>query len=309
MDRDRPAAGYTRDDRCVAIVIGEAATCRDALAAIALIGGRSLSRIGWDAVADDLIAPAVRAILLVEAEGIGDAVLDQTLPRIDAFAAALEMPVIVSFAQSQIDVVAAHLLGRHVQLLCAPSMAERVAALAVAAELSGPPSLSDPWRESEGARLQRLNEEVARIADILARLTRDEPLDDVEDRRRRFDAGPIAGAAIDPVEIRRMIRARRLRDQFLGGGLFEDPAWDMLLDLFAAELEQNRVSVSSLCIAAAVAPTTALRWISKLSEQGLFVRQPDPQDRRRAFMALSTRTSEAMRGYMAASRRVDLGMV
>ena len=31
----------------------------------------------------------------------------------------------------------------------------------------------------------------------------------------------------------------------------------MLLDLFAAELEGNRVSVSSLCIAAGVAPTTA----------------------------------------------------
>ena len=59
----------------------------------------------------------------------------------------------------------------------------------------------------------------------------------------------------------------------------------MLLDLYAAELEGAQVSVSSLCIAAAVAPTTALRWIGRMTEAGLFVRQPDPFDRRRAFLA------------------------
>ena len=99
-----------------------------------------------------------------------------------------------------------------------------------------------------------------------------------------------------------------MRDQFFAPGLFEDPAWDMLLDLFAAELERTRVSVSSLCIAAAVAPTTALRWIAKMTETELFVRQPDPMDRRRAFMALSGHASQAMRRYMAAVRRTDLGM-
>ena len=43
----------------------------------------------------------------------------------------------------------------------------------------------------------------------------------------------------------------------------------VLLDLFAAELEGNRVSVSSLCIAAGVAPTTALRWIARMTDMGL----------------------------------------
>lgn len=305
MDPDGPTPGYTRDERCVVLLIGEAATCGDARTAIDLIGGRLLAQLDWAAAADGPVAPAAAPILMIEAEGVDDTLLDRALPRLDAFASALELPVIVAFAESQIDVVAAALLGRHVQLLCAPSMAERVAALAVAAELAGPPSLSDTWRESEATRLQRLNEEVARIADILARLTRDEPPTDVEDRRRTFDPGPMAAAPADPQEIRRTIRARRLRDQFFGSRLFEDPAWDMLLDLYAAELERNRVSVSSLCIAAAVAPTTALRWISKMSDAGLFVRQPDPHDRRRAFMALSAQASEAMRGYMAAARRAE----
>ena len=116
-------------------------------------------------------------------------------------------------------------------------------------------------------------------------------------------AGERDDSAIAPTEIRRAIRARRLRDQFFGGGLFEDPAWDMLLDLFAAELEGNRVSVSSLCIAAGVAPTTALRWIARMTDMGLFVRHPDPVDRRRAFMTLSPRASEAMRAYLVAARK------
>jgi hypothetical protein len=40
--------------------------------------------------------------------------------------------------------------------------------------------------------------------------------------------------------------------------LFADPGWDILLDLYAARQEGKQVSVSSLCIAAAVPPTTAL---------------------------------------------------
>lgn len=308
-DRERPESGYAHDERCLAIVVGDAAICGDALEAVALIGGRVQAQIGWPTVAERLTGVAGAPVLIIEAEGVDDAILDAALPRIDAFASALDLPVIVAFAERQIDLIAAHLLGRHVQLLCAPSMADRVAALAVAIELAGPPPLSDTWRESEAIRLQRLNEEVARIADILARLTRNEPPGDIEDRHGRFDAGPATtDVPIDPQDIRRAIRTRRLRDQFFAGGLFEDPAWDMLLDLYAAELERTRVSVSSLCIAAAVAPTTALRWIGKMSEAGLFVRQPDPDDRRRAFMALSAQASDAMRAYVAASRRADLGI-
>lgn len=310
---DGDAADYTRIDRCTAIVMGRPALCGEALTAIELIGGRVLAQLDWPVLAERLAGcTATARIIVVEAEGIDDTVLDIALPRIDAYASALDLPVIVAFADDQIDLVAAHLLGRQVQLLCAPTMADRVAALAVAAKLSGASRLDDSWRESEAARLQRLNQEVARIADILARLTRDEA-PEVEDRRRSYDAGPaVAGpvpsAVIDPQEIRRAIRSRRLRDQFFGAGLFEDPAWDMLLDLFAAELEHSRVSVSSLCIAAAVAPTTALRWISKMTEAELFVRQPDPQDRRRAFMALSPRASESMRSYVAAARRAQLAI-
>ena len=73
----------------------------------------------------------------------------------------------------------------------------------------------------------------------------------------------------------------------------------MLLDLLQAELAQHRVPVSSLCIAAAVPATTALRWIKSMTDSGLFVRRADPHDGRRVFVELSPGASAAMRGYFA----------
>jgi hypothetical protein len=84
------------------------------------------------------------------------------------------------------------------------------------------------------------------------------------------------------------IRLRRRRDTIFGNGLFADPAWDMLLDLFLARERGLRpVSTSSLCIAAAVPATTALRWIDILVRRGLLSRHADPKDRRRVFIRLT----------------------
>ena len=107
-----------------------------------------------------------------------------------------------------------------------------------------------------------------------------------------------------------MIAVRHKRHELFGNfgdeTLFEDPAWDMLLDLYAAELEGKRVSVTSLCIAAGVAPTTALRWISKMTEMALLIRHPDLDDRRRAFMTLSPPASEAMRAGTSSGEALRL---
>ncbi|OHD01399.1 MAG: transcriptional regulator [Sphingomonadales bacterium RIFCSPLOWO2_12_FULL_63_15] len=109
---------------------------------------------------------------------------------------------------------------------------------------------------------------------------------------------------ISATQVRDLLRARRIRADFLPGDLFADPAWDMLLDLLAARLEQERVSVSSLCIAAAVPPTTALRWIRTLTAKGLVERQADPQDGRRIFIALAQDAADAMIRWFGASRRL-----
>ncbi len=102
-----------------------------------------------------------------------------------------------------------------------------------------------------------------------------------------------------PRLIRRILRQRQMRGKFFDPHLFADPAWDMMLDLAAARAEHRQVSVTSLCIASGVPPTTALRWIGQMVEQGLFVRVGDQSDRRRAFIALSDQSADAMARYFA----------
>ena len=99
------------------------------------------------------------------------------------------------------------------------------------------------------------------------------------------------------------LRARRLRDRFFRGDLFADPAWDMLLDLTAARVEHTRVSVTSLCIASGVPPTTALRWIGQMTEAGLLERVEDETDRRRVFIRLSADAAERMEACLSALLR------
>ncbi len=276
----------------------------DRLAVAIDVIGWALVRIDWDQPRAPFATPQVVA---VEVSGVPHATLRTILPDIAGWASDCGATLVVALTTGQIDLVATVTLGGMSTLLVDPDVADCAAALTIAGERSRlPAGVADIGRESDTARFHRLNTEVARIADTLARLTRAEDRDDqppiVGDRTTRFGAAPPL-VAPTASEVRRSIRARRMRDQFFGSGYFEDPGWDMLLDLYAAELEGTQVSVSSLCIAAAVAPTTALRWIGRLSDAGLFERRPDPLDRRRAYMALSLRASEAMQGYMAAVHR------
>jgi hypothetical protein len=102
---------------------------------------------------------------------------------------------------------------------------------------------------------------------------------------------------------RAYLRHRRVREQ-LFPEMFADPAWDLLLDLYAAAIEGRRVSVSSACIAAAVPPTTALRWIGILENQRLVVRIADPADRRCTHLQLSAEAETAVGKWLQGLCRI-----
>lgn len=131
-------------------------------------------------------------------------------------------------------------------------------------------------------QLELLRRDAERVALALAELAASRSADAPVPR-------PVTAA-----RIRAHIKARRLRERFFGPDLFADPAWDMLLDLAAARMEGRPVSVSSLCIAAAVPTTTALRWIKTMIDRGLFVRAADPEDARRAFIGLEAGAAVAL---------------
>lgn len=88
-----------------------------------------------------------------------------------------------------------------------------------------------------------------------------------------------------------------MRSRFLNAELFKDPAWDMLLQLYADSISGQRSSVTSLCIASGSPSTTALRWLNTLISEGLVIRRPDPLDARRVFVGLSQEGAAAMERY------------
>jgi CheY-like chemotaxis protein len=214
-------------------------------------------------------------------------------------------PSVVILPPALIDVAAACGWHTDVALLCAPSRFEQAAAIGTAlAERRM--VLSDVNSDDVTPRLRQLSEEVGRIARALASLGGEEQVASL--MPVRGDMAPaerrVNDAIIDAVQVRSMIRARRLRELYFAGDLFADPAWDMLLDLMAARLERRQVAVSSLCIAAAVPPTTALRWIKLLTDQGLLVRIADPSDGRRVFIELADQAADGMMNYLAAAHRL-----
>ncbi len=94
--------------------------------------------------------------------------------------------------------------------------------------------------------------------------------------------------------VSRMIRAREKRAAVFSPNLFSDPAWDIMLTLFLAQLRQRRMAASDLSSATAVPLTTTHRWIDTLEQKGWLRRSPDPLDQRRVFVQLSERGSAAM---------------
>ena len=147
--------------------------------------------------------------------------------------------------------------------------------------------------DPKAERLLELSDEVNRIAGTLARLS-------VTPSAAAAPADePAMETDLSPNTVNAIIRARRLRSRYFPDDLFADPAWDMLLDLLYAELAHHRVSVSSLCVAASVPATTALRWLSTLVKRGLVVRRNDPHDARRVFVELAPDASAALRRYFA----------
>lgn len=161
------------------------------------------------------------------------------------------------------------------------------------------------------AKLRHLSEEMARISRALQGLSRANgrhPMNIVVDSTSAQMLGSDASASeplIRADEIRALVRARRMREQYFGTGLFADPAWDILLDLFAAHLEGDEIAVSSLCIAAAVPPTTATRVIRMMTDRGLLQHADDPRDGRRIFVALTPATLARLNEYFEAIRGLD----
>ncbi len=276
---------------------------RDAIGtAISAAGGRISAALGLGEAVDRIADHAAPDGVFVDIRAATEAQAEHILDTIEEGARSQRFRSIALISPDRIDLAAARAGHRNVQLLCDPddaAIADAIAELLVQPSLE----LNDISADSHPAKLRQLSEEASRLARTLAALS-SRQAEGSGLFRGGIDDGDAAEPAIEAPTVRAIIRARRLRGQFLAKELFADPAWDMLLDLTAAQLEERAVSVSSLCIAAEVPATTALRWIRTLTDLGLFVRVADPRDRRKVYIQLSEPGFAAMLGYLAAMRRI-----
>ncbi|CAH0497089.1 winged helix DNA-binding protein [Novosphingobium sp. CECT 9465] len=94
---------------------------------------------------------------------------------------------------------------------------------------------------------------------------------------------------------------RRKRDAASGRrGLFGEPGWDILLDLYIAQQRQTDLQVSSVCLDSGVPSTTILRWIARLEDEGLVYRTADTADARRRYVRLTEQGRIMMQAVLAA---------
>ena len=317
-EAERIALGSIGDARPTTwIVADDLMRQGDAIAAAEAAGARVARRLSLATAPDQLADRPYGSLLMAELGDEPDAREDLLLDMIDAQAGDASLPAVMSFPLSAIDRVAARVGAPYATLLCQPRRSERVAAIELA-RVAQPLHFAEADTATEAMRLQRLADEVGRIARTLAGLAEfgGEPqVETVSDgligyrAETAIHARPAAAAVVRVEDIRSIIRLRRQRDRLFTGDMFADPAWDMMLDLMAARIERMRVAVSSLCIAAAVPATTALRWIKTLTDTGVFVRVADPTDRRRIFIELSEPAAKSVLQVLGDAKRTGAALV
>jgi hypothetical protein len=123
-------------------------------------------------------------------------------------------------------------------------------------------------------------------------------IDQIRERLARLSVDSADDAVLARL-VQEILRSRRLRERMFGSDLFGEPAWDILLELFGAQYSKEKMSVSGACYASAVPVTTALRWISKLENDGWVQRAIDPRDGRRHWLHLTEWGNARIRGFLS----------
>ncbi len=228
-------------------------------------GLRMAEALEIEDAADRIGRQAAASALWIELDGDFGDPLDHLLDQVRDDVDDGRYRAIVSARADHIDPLTAKFGSADVELLIDADDIERAAALSVALALRGDRyAVNDVASDKSAVRLRQLSDEVSRIAATLARLSTGPSQASRPVEAARSDDAP----AISAETVRAVIRARRLRARYFPEELFADPAWDMLLDLLQAEIAHLRVPVSSLCIAAAVPATTALRWLKAMTVPG-----------------------------------------
>lgn len=144
---------------------------------------------------------------------------------------------------------------------------------------------------------QDLGRELTRLAEKLLHVAKE--LDGASPRppvsaevRDMIDDAVLAAIA------RTIFRARERRQRQFSPRFLGEPGWDMLLELFIHRALEMPLSTKSLCLAAGVPRSTALRMMRQLEEEGLLQRSRSAEDKRIATVEMTPHGFSQMRIYV-----------
>ena len=145
---------------------------------------------------------------------------------------------------------------------------------------------------------------IARLANHLAQRlgerTTASDAETIDPRAREFEPRSLLRLAVEEY------RSRQRRRDYIRADFFGEPAWDMLLDLYAKTRVGSNVSVTSACIASGVPGTTALRYIGELQTSGYIVAIQDEIDQRRRWLKLTPLAVSSIERYLKAKASFEL---
>jgi DNA-binding MarR family transcriptional regulator len=93
------------------------------------------------------------------------------------------------------------------------------------------------------------------------------------------------------------LRLRKRRQLRFSASMFGEPAWELLLILYAND--GVRFTIKHLSDRAGLPPTTALRWIDVLVQQGFISRESHPTDMRKVMVELAEPGRSALDMYFS----------
>jgi DNA-binding MarR family transcriptional regulator len=114
---------------------------------------------------------------------------------------------------------------------------------------------------------------------------------------------------VTSLDVLRIWKLRKSRCDYFPETLFADPAWDILLHLYATDLAGQRSTVTQAVLGSNVPEATALRYLRQLFELGLCEKTADLTDRRRLFVNLTDAGVRAMDNYFTQMRSLGLNEV
>lgn len=149
-------------------------------------------------------------------------------------------------------------------------------------------TISEPSAADSVAQLRSLQRLSNQIASKIGELLVDQATRNGNNAKVSFEEARPKDAELFTIWLKNKYELRKRRGSFVVyGDLLGEPTWDIVLDLAYNRLIGKKVSVKAACLASHCPPSTALRYISKLTELKVVTKRGDPTDGRREFLEIS----------------------